>query len=162
MHDQQSDAANKGGHLPSWRYVFQPTKNCIYLADVTAATDVLSNYKWDPGYKEKLEKLKKQKSKSKSNDDDIISTLSTSTETSFAQGELTCYCCGKKGHIAPKCLKKNTIPKNEWAINKARVYLQQTREEEEDSSIDANDASIVESTRSARSTRSGCERRRQE
>ena len=101
-----------------------------YPADVTAATDVLSNYKWDPSYKEKLEKLKKQNMKSKRDDDDTISTLSTSTEMSFAQGELTCYCCGKKGHIAPKCPKKNTISKNEWAINKARVYLHHTREEE--------------------------------
>ena len=55
-----------------------------------------------------------------------------------------------------------TIPKSEWAINKARVYLQQTREEEEDSLIKAKNASIAESTRSARSTRSGCERRREE
>ena len=133
-----------------------------YPADVTAVTDVLSNYKWDPSYKEKLEKLKKQKTKSKRDDDDTISTLSMNTKTSFAQGELTCYCCGKKGHIAQKCLKKNTIPKNEWVINKARVYLQQTREEEEDSSINADDASIVESTRSARSTRSGHERRKEE
>ena len=84
-----------------------------YPADVTAATDVLSNYKWDPGYKEKLEKLKEQKSKSKREVDDTVSTLSTSTKTSFAHGEMICYCCGKKGHITLKCPKKNLIPKNE-------------------------------------------------
>jgi hypothetical protein len=37
----------------------------------------------------------------------------------FAQLEGSCYCCGKKGHHSPQCQKKDKIPKNEWAINKA-------------------------------------------
>eukprot|EP00957_Ditylum_brightwellii_P071507 5436372-Ditylum_brightwellii.AAC.1 len=31
-----------------------------------------------------------------------------------------CYCCGKYGHKLPDCTKKSSIPREEWAINKAQ------------------------------------------
>ena len=39
---------------------------------------------------------------------------------SFAQLEIRCYCCGKKGHKSPQCKYKNTIPKEDWAITKTK------------------------------------------
>jgi hypothetical protein len=27
---------------------------------------------------------------------------------------MTCYCCRKKGHIAPNCDKHSTTPRSEW------------------------------------------------
>jgi hypothetical protein len=47
-------------------------------------------------------------------------------ETSFAQvgKDKTCYCCGKKGHISPKCPQKTTIKKEDWAFCKATVCMQ--------------------------------------
>eukprot|EP00957_Ditylum_brightwellii_P138374 10547200-Ditylum_brightwellii.AAC.1 len=35
-----------------------------------------------------------------------------------------CYCCGKPGHKSPQCSKRNTIPRDEWAINKAQLMQQ--------------------------------------
>jgi hypothetical protein len=32
-----------------------------------------------------------------------------------------CYCCGKGGHRSPECRLKDKIPKEEWAINKAKA-----------------------------------------
>eukprot|EP00957_Ditylum_brightwellii_P120363 9183771-Ditylum_brightwellii.AAC.1 len=32
-----------------------------------------------------------------------------------------CYCCGKLGHKSPNYNKKNKIPREEWAINKAQL-----------------------------------------
>jgi hypothetical protein len=39
---------------------------------------------------------------------------------SFAMLEGKCYCCGKVGHKSPSCRLKDKIPKEEWAINKAK------------------------------------------
>jgi hypothetical protein len=43
---------------------------------------------------------------------------------SFATIEGKCYCCGKGGHKSPACRMKDKIPKDEWAINKAKVSEQ--------------------------------------
>ena len=36
----------------------------------------------------------------------------------------TCYCCGKKGHVSPKCPEKDKIPREDWAIRKAEQHMQ--------------------------------------
>jgi hypothetical protein len=49
------------------------------------------------------------------------------TKKSFAQKskeQMTCYCCGKKGHAAPDCDKKDKIPREEWYIKKAMSNMQ--------------------------------------
>jgi hypothetical protein len=47
-----------------------------------------------------------------------------SNEMTFATIEGKCYCCGKGGHESPACCMKDKIPKEEWAINKAKVSEQ--------------------------------------
>ena len=39
-----------------------------------------------------------------------------------------CHCCGKKGHIAPNCPKKDEIQRKDWHVNKAMVALQEQSE----------------------------------
>ncbi len=53
--------------------------------------------------------------------------------TSFAQQnqEMTCYCCGKKGHLSPDCDKKNTIPRENWHVNRAMQNMQERGGEDE-------------------------------
>jgi hypothetical protein len=30
---------------------------------------------------------------------------------------MTCYCCGKKGHLSPECDKKNTTPREQFGMS---------------------------------------------
>ncbi len=87
-------------------------------------------------------------------DDDTVSMITTSTKTSFAQTEQTCYCCGKKGHIAPNCSKWDTIPKSEWYIKRAVQHLQtyneqQTEENDDEHSIESAQASTTSASTSS-------------
>jgi len=83
---------------------------------ISAAVDVLSQHPFDQKFHDNKRKQKENKTK----DDPSPS------ETSFNQNrvEVTCDCCGKKGHHSNKCFKKNKIPKNEWFINKKVNALQ--------------------------------------
>ena len=49
-----------------------------------------------------------------------------------------CYCCGKTGHISPKCPEKDKIPREDWAIRKAALHMQaeKTKDDEEASQPD--------------------------
>jgi hypothetical protein len=39
---------------------------------------------------------------------------------------MTCYCCcGKKGHLSTKCKIQNTIPREQWHVNRAIQNLQE-------------------------------------
>ena len=42
----------------------------------------------------------------------------------FVQMEGKCYCCGKPGHYSNKCCKKDSLPREEWAINKAQQHVE--------------------------------------
>ena len=47
--------------------------------------------------------------------------------------ELTCYCCGKKGHTVKQCEMVDKIPRGEWAINKGlQMYTKEKGENEND------------------------------
>jgi hypothetical protein len=99
-------------------------QNNQYPKTITAATDILSNHRFDNSGA-----LNKKKwSQSKKNEDGTSTNKEDgSKETSFAQvgkDKETCYCCGKKGHISPECPQKNTIKKEDWAFRKATVYVQ--------------------------------------
>ena len=66
-----------------------------------------------------------------------------SNPTSFAQREPTCYCCGKKGHVAPNCDKRDSIPRSEWHVNRAMQNLQDgadDADDDDDSLIDDDDS----------------------
>jgi hypothetical protein len=58
--------------------------------------------------------------KHKENDKDKDETDET-LEMSFAMLEGKCCCCGKPGHNSPLCHLKDKIPKEDWAIIKAKA-----------------------------------------
>ena len=66
----------------------------------------MSNHKFD-----KVQENNKRNG-NKDEDDNTPSTVTTKTETSFAQSskgkDATCYCCEKKGHMVPNCPEKDT------------------------------------------------------
>ena len=76
-----------------------------YPRDMTTATDILANHKWDNTKKfqktegqsnEKMEKSEKNNEKE-------------GQEKSFAQDYIWCYYCGQTGHKVTKCAKKVSI-----------------------------------------------------
>jgi hypothetical protein len=101
----------------------QSLKNDQYPKTINDAKQVLDNHRHDNA-KEKNEAARKQSEKDKGPGkgpgNDQNSNMSP-LELSFAQMlNGACHCCGKQGHWAPKCPKKNSIPKEQWAINLAK------------------------------------------
>ena len=92
----------------------QSLKNTQYPKTLTAASEVLMEHTWDATYQENKKKKKEQSNKDKEIKEDKKEEL----ELSFAQLENACYCCGKKGHTSNKCYKKDSIPRDQWYINK--------------------------------------------
>ena len=85
-------------------------KNDQYPKTLAAAIDTLSTHRIDPKYYESQRKKREnQQKQSQSNE-------STPKTASFAQQkkDVTCYCCGKKGHTSPKCTKHDEIPRDKW------------------------------------------------
>ena len=112
---------NKYGSLIKNLAQQQSLKNTQYPKTLTAASEVLMEHKWDEKYYEAKKKRDNNNRRDRGNDDSTISsTTSTSNEMelSFAQLENACYCCGKKGHNSNQCYKKDTIPKDQWYINR--------------------------------------------
>lgn len=95
-------------------------ENDVYPRTKEKALDVLSNHKLDKKYHDQKKKENEIQSKKKSDDDN-------GSKKSFAQKpkeNMTCYCCGKKGHAATDCQKRDTIPREEWFIKKAMSNMQ--------------------------------------
>ena len=91
--------------------------NDQYPQTIVEANNVLSNHTFDNPRK----KNNNQKNKNKDEDtkeDDNAPTLT------FVQMEGKCYCCGKPGHYSNKCRKKDSLSREEWAINKAQKHVQ--------------------------------------
>jgi hypothetical protein len=95
--------------------------NDQYPKTITTATDVLSNHKLDQRYWDN-----QKKNRDRSRDKRNHNQYEAGNATSFAQHEheMTCYCCGKKGHLSTTCDKRNAIPREQWHVNKAMQHLQ--------------------------------------
>ena len=91
--------------------------NDQYPTTIVTATDVLSNHKHDNRNQKKVVNVNKDKK------DDDISVISM--ETSFAQKDVVCYCCGEPGHRSTNCPKKDIIAKKDWAMNKNMQLMQE-------------------------------------
>jgi hypothetical protein len=123
-------------------------RNNQYPEDVSMATDVLANHRFDATYR-----VKKNNDSKRSDS----STSTITTESSFAQKKKmqnkTCYCCGKNGHISPECPDKDKIPRERWAIKRAEQHMQaennEGKEDEQDGDTEISDVS--ESTEIPRS-----------
>jgi hypothetical protein len=111
-----------GSALASLASLFS-LNNDQYPRTMTMASDFLNAHRWDKqpssrNNSRKDGKDRKQqdsdKSKLKSSDTEVQTNLST-----------FCYCCGDPNHKSLQCPKKDTIPKKDWAMAKAKNYLQQ-------------------------------------
>ena len=100
--------------------------NNQYPTTVKGAMDVLSNHTFDQKHFQ-VQKDKREKEKKKKKDQKAASK--DKTVTSFGQHEKVCYCCGKAGHMSPKCNKKNKIPKEKWYVHTVMQNAQQPKEE---------------------------------
>jgi hypothetical protein len=49
---------------------------------------------------------------------------------------MTCYCCGKKGHAAPECRGRDKVPREKWFMNRAMSNMQDKSDGHEDQSED--------------------------
>jgi hypothetical protein len=79
----------------------------------------LSNHHFDDAGKHQNNKPKDNNDKGANNNN-----KEETPEMSFAILERKCYCCGKAVHKSPLCHLKDKTPKEEWAINKARITEQ--------------------------------------
>ena len=75
--------------------------NDQYPKTVEAAQEILSEHRIDDAY---FERRKRQNQRSDTKPNASKPSVAT-VETSFAQKEIICYCCGKKGHASPDCMQ---------------------------------------------------------
>ena len=91
-------------------------QNNQYPKTISKTTDVLTNHQWDDKYK-LADNKKKEHNVHKSSyddDDDTQDGKSLAQTTEKDKSEITCFCCGEKGHYSGGCDK--TIPKDDWYI----------------------------------------------
>jgi hypothetical protein len=114
-----ADKAKYGSVLKQLAAQFSLGQN-QYPESVTKASQVLSNHPHDnAGQKKKSNGQSNSQSNDgsrKNDDEDQVESPSLT----FAQLEGKCYVCGKDGHQSRACRSKDKIPKEEWAINKAK------------------------------------------
>lgn len=87
---------------------------------VAAAMDVLSHHKHDNC------ESKWCKKKENTRKEDNVVLMIANSETSFAQSskDEICCCCRERGHASLDCLKRDTILRSKWAIQKAEQHMQ--------------------------------------
>ena len=101
----------------------QSLKHDQYPKTVLAAKQVLNNHRADNAKekaKEKKDNSQRKQNPGNGNGNGTDPNVSP-VELSFAQLlKDKCNCCGKTGHWAYQCHKKDSIPKEQWAINIAK------------------------------------------
>ena len=133
---RNSDKAKYGSLLNGMVSQFSMNNN-QYPVHIGQAMDILSTHKHNS------HKTRRERARQKDDKDEATKT----SKTSFTQNENTkmCYCCGKKGHMSPKCLEKDKITREDWAICTAEQHMQAEQKK------DDNDAS--QSDKSSKKTR---------
>ena len=101
--------------------------NDQFPKSIVEASEVLSNHNYEKNKNSRNIKNNnnEERNKSESNEELITPTLS------FAQIELRCFCCGKKGHRSNKCKLKDTIPRDQWAIAKTKAQFTKGQADED-------------------------------
>ena len=86
---------------------------------IIEASEVLSdhNYEKNKARNNLHRQIKQEQIKDENNEDFVTPTLS------FAQIEVRCFCCGKKGHRSNQCKLRDTIPRDKWAIAKTKAQF---------------------------------------
>ena len=120
--------------------------NNQYPDAIRTATDIMAAHKHDNSG------ARWNKNKTTKKDDDTPSTITTKSETSFAQNskDKICYCCGKKGHMSPECPDKNKIEKKDWYVTRAALHMQKEGTENEE-----RDDDTIASAKSNKSSKGG-------
>ena len=98
-------------------------KHDQYSETLNDAMEAMNAHAIDPAHGEALKKDKEAKnkdSKSTTSKKDKVPHV-TFAHLNFANMEGRCHCCGKAGHVSPNCRNKDKIPKEKWAMNKARL-----------------------------------------
>jgi Reverse transcriptase (RNA-dependent DNA polymerase) len=144
MYLDNADKA-KYGTLLTGLHTQTSLKNDQYPKTITEANNVLSNHRFDNAGKQHHHKPNQNNEKGTNNNHNNKEEV---PEMSFAMLEGKCYCCGKGGHKSPSCRLKDKIPKEEWAINKAKsteqshVNSEVKNSKDDDSSSNNNNNNI--------------------
>ena len=119
---RNADQAKYGSRLQDLQNQFAVGTD-QYPATLTSAIDILANHKLDEKYRENQRRKREQAHSERSTNND---NNDGSSGRSFAQdiSDVTCHCCGKKGHYATTCNKRNLIPRDQWHVNQALLHLQ--------------------------------------
>ena len=118
--------------------------NDQYPKTIQKATDALSQHKFDGKYYENQEKKREKQRDERNNRRE--QEEENSNQTSFAQGEIVCYCCGETGHTSQYCGKKGSIARNDWYINKAIQHLQEDEGTTDNNNNDNMDDDLSETS----------------
>ena len=108
---RNSDQAKYGSLLNGMVSQFSMNNN-QYPVNIRQATDILSSHKHDN------HKTRKE------GEDQRMTRMRPQREV--RQG------CGKKGHMSSKCVEKDKIPKEDWAIHKAEQHMQAKQKKDDD------------------------------
>ena len=93
-----------------------------YPTTLLDAKKRLENQPFDAGWNSSSKAPKEKESRKvdhHAKKDDSTQINEVIPELSFQQMENACFCCGKKGHLSNTCPQQNSLPKSEWAFNKA-------------------------------------------
>ena len=129
---RNSNQAKYGSLLKGMVSQFSMNNN-QYPVNIRQAMDILNNHKHDN------HKTRKERARLKDDKDETTRT----SEASFAQNDdmKTCYCCGKKRHMSPKCMEKDKIPKEDWAICKTEQHMQAKQKKDDDDALQLSKSS---------------------
>ena len=129
---RNSDQAKFGSLLNGMVSQFSMNNN-QYPVDIRQAMDILSNHKHD--------NHKTRKGRGRLKDDKDETTKRSEASFSQSKNMKTSYCCGKKGHMSPKCLEKDKIPKEDWSICKAEQHMQAEQKKDNDEASQSDKSS---------------------
>ena len=104
-------------------------QKCIIHARVECSSVFLHQF-CETENKHNDHKTRKERARSKDDKDETTRT----SKASFTQNNnmKTCYGCGKKGHMSPKCPEKDNIPKEDLARCKAEQHMQAEQKKDDD------------------------------
>jgi hypothetical protein len=131
LYIDRADKSKYGRFVENLR-VQNSLKNDQYPDTIDEAHSVLSTQKMER-WKEKSDKKPPPTRNNYVKNDEVGSKRSFNQHP---KENMTCYCCGKKGHAAPECKDRDKIPREKWYINKAMSNMQDKSGRHEDKSED--------------------------